>query len=116
MNKTNLKNETLLVLMRNGKQKDDIVWVGTRKAKIPVEKFWELADVEYDSGYGWAEVAKDLIVVGKDWWLERAEYDGSEWWEFKTFPIEPTRTIEVNKLICDDVGWCRLEEMQEEEE
>jgi len=51
--------------------------------------FKELANCEYDSGYGALEVAKDLLVVGKDWWLERHEYEGLEWWEYKTMPARP---------------------------
>lgn len=42
-----------------------------------------------------------LIVVGKDFWLERHEYDGSEWWEFKSIPMEPEETIEFD-LRADD--------------
>lgn len=47
----------------------------------------DLVGVEIDMG---------LIVVGKDFWLERHEYDGSEWWEFKSIPMEPEETIEFD--------------------
>lgn len=36
-------------------------------------------------------------MAGDDWWLERAEYDGSEWWKFKTLPVEP----KVSKCVFD---------------
>ena len=53
------------------------------------EEFCELADREYDAGYGGEEVAEDLIVVGDDCWLERHSYDGAEWWEEKKMPVKP---------------------------
>lgn len=95
----NLKDCTLKILENCGKTVDDIKWVGCRKYKIPLDKFWELADQYYQNGYGGTEVAEDLIVVGEDWWLERAEYDGSEWWEFKSLPKEPDEIIEPPTLF-----------------
>lgn len=85
----NLKNETIRALTRHGKHPNDIKWIGCHIFKIPINEFWELADKEYDSGYGHAEVAQDLFIVGGDWWLERREYDGSEWWQYNIFPKEP---------------------------
>ena len=96
----NLKEETLQVLKDNGKTTKDIRWVGGSKYTIPTELFWKLADVEYNDGFGAQEVAKDLVVVGDDWWLERAEYDGSEWWEYKTLPVEPL----LRKIIVSVTG------------
>jgi len=49
------------------------------------ENFKEVANVEYDSGFGSPQVAEDLIIMGSDFWLERHEYDGSEWWEYKNY-------------------------------
>lgn len=85
----NLKHETLKALAQNGKPVEDILWIGTDKAVIPIDMFWKLADQNYDDGFGIAWVNMKLKVVGKDWWLERAEYDGSEWWEFKEYPKTP---------------------------
>ena len=111
--KTNLKAETLKALNANGKCEDDIVWIGTREAKISSDRFWELADVVYDAGYGAPKVAEDLIIVGDGWWLERQEYDGSEWWEYKEPPKEPTKTREVKRLITRKIGWDSLADIQE---
>lgn len=96
---TNLKEETIDKLHRSGKDISDIVWIGCKDFKIPVDLFWKLADKSYDAGYGSQKVATDLLVVGDNWWLERAEYDGSEWWEFKTSPVEPIETIKVPKVL-----------------
>ena len=114
----NLKEETLERLQDYKKSPDDIVWIGTRRFKIDKDKFWELADVEYDDGYGAQEVASDLLIVGTDWWLERFEYDGSEWWQLKSFPTEPEETKDVSYLIVGNsglVGWVTLDELNAKE-
>jgi hypothetical protein len=72
--------------MENWKALSDIVAVQGMSCSIPIEDFLRLADVEYDSGFGAQEVAKDLIVLWNNWWLERHEYDGSEWREYKELP------------------------------
>lgn len=94
----NLLEETLSVLTRNGKTESDIRWLGSVEVKISWDNFVNLADVEYDNGFGSQEIATDLIIVGDDWWLERAEYDGSEWWSFRTKPKEPEEFVEVLRL------------------
>ena len=98
---TNLKEETLRILNKNGKSADDVVWVGTFECEMPVQSFWEQADAEYYAGYGLENVNSNLLVVGKDFWLERHEYDGSEWWEFKELPQRPlaTDTIKIFNRI-----------------
>lgn len=63
--------------------------------------FCSKADFTYHDGFGGVEIDMGLIVVGKDFWLERHEYDGSEWWEFKSIPMEPEETIEFD-LRADD--------------
>lgn len=40
----NLKNETLAILKKYNKSYFDIKWIGCRNFKIPINKFWELAD------------------------------------------------------------------------
>lgn len=85
---SNLKDETLDTLKANHKTWADVRWIGhiTGNVKIHPDYFLEIADKEYDSGYGGQEVNAQLVVVGDDWWIERHEYDGSEWFEFKTMP------------------------------
>lgn len=94
----NLLKETAEKLKDNGKTPDDVLWVGSVGSYSTWENFAIVANVEYDSGYGGAEVAEDLLVVGKNWWLERHEYDGSEWWEFKSLPPKPKRKITIVAL------------------
>lgn len=95
----NLKEETIAKLKEYGKNPEDIKWVGCKNFKIPISSFWKLADEFYDNGYGTKEVAEDLLIVGDNWWLERHEYDGAEWWEYKTVPNEPNKTIDVPSLF-----------------
>jgi hypothetical protein len=85
----NLKTETLRMLNDNNKTWSDVRWIGHGDGSIKLhpDYFLEIADREYNSGYGGQEVNTALVVVGDDWWLERCEYDGSEWWEFNTIPI-----------------------------
>jgi hypothetical protein len=52
------------------------------------------SEIDYDNGYGVAQIALDLVVVAACWWLERREYDGAEWWEFATVPLMSAKPIE----------------------
>lgn len=108
----NLLEETIEVLEANGRTEEDVLWVGRdyfKFLKSSVERviykstwkdFCAKADFEYDCDYGAIEIPMDLIVVGKDFWLERHEHNGFEWWEFRTMPIEPeeTRELEFRKV------------------
>ncbi|HIQ91025.1 MAG TPA: hypothetical protein IAB27_05330 [Candidatus Coprosoma intestinipullorum] len=114
---TNLLEETKNYLRDNNKTIDDIKWVGNNKFYFDVNEFLNIANVEYDSGYGAPEVAQDLLVVGDNWWLERHEYDGSEWWEYKEIPLKPNKKIELKALTISQakklgydvsVGWENL--------
>ena len=95
----NLLEETREALERNGRTFDDVLWIGCRDFRIPVERFMELADDIYDSSYGCVEVAADLIVVGDGWWLSRWEYDGSEGWEYNEPPVMPDEVRDVERLM-----------------
>lgn len=95
----NLKEETIKKLEEYGKNPEEVKWVGCESFKIPISEFWKLADKFYDNGYGGEEVAEDLLVVGDNWWLERHTYDGAEWWEYKTIPYEPDKTLNVPSLF-----------------
>lgn len=85
----NLLNETIEFLKKNGLTPNDVLWVGSKDLKTDWDNFANVADIDYDGGFGGQEIAQDLLIVGSDWWMERGEYDGSEWWEFKRKPQEP---------------------------
>lgn len=94
----NLLEETVSVLIENKKDPVDVLWVGTDDFKTDWFDFAKNADKEYDEDFGCEEVNINLKIVGKDFWLERHEYDGSEWWEYKTLPVEP----KINKKLTEE--------------
>lgn len=102
----NLLEETLGVLRRYGKSKDDILWVGCHDFRIAWDNFEELAKyANYDDESVCQQVADDLIIVGIDFWLERRSFNNyhnnCEYWSFLTMPDLPSKTIKVNALIVD---------------
>lgn len=110
---TNLLKETTSVLTEHGKTLGDIEWIGSDDGYITLETFTKLADVEYDAGYGAAEVAQDLVIVGKDFYMVRGEYDGSEWWEYNSMDLfrKPDNELKVNRLVGG--MWDSLKEIQQ---
>ncbi len=97
----NLLEETKRELELHGKNVFDVVWFGTREEEWQCD-LQSLININYDNGFGAAEIPEDFIIVGDDFWLERGEYDGSEWWEFKEFPNKPSKIKSVVNLICYD--------------
>ena len=94
---TNLKQETQQFLERHGRSADDIECVTydfrERTFKTSFASFLDVASVvEYDQGYGSAEINYTLKLIGKgrDWWAERFDYDGSEGWHMKGVPVIPS--------------------------
>ena len=94
-----LLEETLQELKENNKTELDILWCGCEGTYFNWEYFKEIANIEYDNGYGGAEIHLSLIIVGKNFWLERAEYGGSEWWDFKTYPKKPKTCQQPETLL-----------------
>lgn len=97
----NLLVETIEELNDAGHSVDEVNWVGSRDGRYVCSwaDFAKIADLNYDDGFGAAEIAEDLVVVGSDFWLERHEYDGAEGWEYKQLPtvsefqIKPLTTL-----------------------
>ena len=108
----NLLEETKRVIEENNHGVDEVKWLGSANfGWFKWEDFEQIADIEYDNGYGAPEIAQDLLVVGEDWWLERHEYDGSEWWEFKTTPSKPDGYSKPKGLKAIIIGWEDLSEI-----
>jgi hypothetical protein len=101
VNMANLLKETMEILEENGRKEKDVLYCCGNSFKFTWDNFKELADVEYDDGYGGEEVATNLKVVGKDFWLERHNYDGSEWWEFKELPNDNLKLKVIDALTVD---------------
>jgi len=92
----NLLEETVEDIGRSGKDIWDIEFIGSVYTghACTWDEFLILADIEYDSGYGTAEIARDLKIVFSDSsYMHRGEYDGSEWWIYE--PITPIPNIRL---------------------
>jgi len=115
----NLLSETTDAIERSGHTVQQVSFIGSEDAayRCTWDEFTQLADVDYDAGFGAAEVATDLIVMfadGRRMW--RGEYDGSEWWEFD--PIADIDYTKPGKPIRKLVGgmWADLSELNADEE
>ena len=107
----NLFTETNDMLFKHGKTPSDVRWVGSENyVYFSWDHFAEIADKEYNNGYGGTEVAYDLLIVGDDWWMERGEYDGSEWWSFKTMPQKPSNNNNVKSVFGNDTNLITINE------
>lgn len=110
---TNLLEETREEIASNKHTLAQVAWVGSRSGKYAIswEAFEEIANIEYDSGYGGQKVANDLVVVFTDGsWLERSEYDGSEWWSYCKTPM-PESDATPFKTVKSGESWASILEM-----
>ena len=109
-----LLQETLDAINKSGHKVDDIIFIGSEETghQCSWQEFEELADREYDSGYGSSEVAEDLIIVFSDnnkMW--RGGYN--EWWEYSTPFKMPKEKKSISRLFAndDETGWVKLAEI-----
>ena len=84
--------ETLTAIKASGHTPADLIFIGSEESghSCTWREYQQLADFEYNSGYGANEIPTDLILVfsdGSTMW--RGEYDGAEWWEFSPPFIMP---------------------------
>ncbi len=94
----NLLQETIDILSQHSKTIFDIEWFGDLDCEYNCD-LQKLVNLDYDNGYGLAEVPAGFVLVGADFWLERHEYDGSECWEYKELPKRPRGKKQLEKLI-----------------
>lgn len=86
------------------KTEEDILFIGNlfHGTSCDWGKFKELADIEYDSGYGGHEIDLGLVIIFKDLSrLYREEYDGSEWWNYQPAFKLPEETKELTTVKYD---------------
>lgn len=101
----NLLTETIEILKENGKNMNDVLWVGSKdgKYKIDAEKFSKILNINYQTKHNYVEIADDLVIVGDGWWLERHNYDDiNEWWEFKSIPVLQNNFKDFEKVKSDN--------------
>lgn len=82
----NLLNETLEILMGNGRLFCDVIAIVGDNRLISHKDFLRLADTEYNPRSGNQVVATDLKLIGKDFWMERRANSMYEWWNFYEMP------------------------------
>lgn len=104
---TNLLHETKKAIATSGHTETDIVFIGSEETghQCTWPEFCVLADVEYNAGYGTAEVAQDLIIVfsdGAQMW--RDEDAGREWWAFATPFKHPPESKPIRSLFGPRLG------------
>ena len=115
--KMNLLQETLEILEQHGYTFDDVIAIYGDKFQITKENFINLADIEYNDGYGSTKVACDLRILGNDFIIHRAEYDGSEWWQFEYTSIDkiPQQTKKIQALVesqsKNEYSWGKLDDL-----
>lgn len=112
----NLLKETIEDLKDHGLTEKDVLWVGSHNAWITWENFKQIADIEYDSGYGSVEIPLDLMIVGDGWWMERNEYDGSEGWQVRRTITKPDKFIVATKIKIENYSVDGFLELNTKEE
>jgi len=116
----NLLSETKTAIADSGHEIGDVVFVGSRCSghQCSWNEFAAMANREYDSGYGAAEVCGDLEIVFADGaTMTRGEYDGMEWWEYSVPFVTPEKKVPIKTVFATDgghVGWCNLSEVNED--
>ena len=109
----NLLNETVGVMKGNGLKHEDIIFIGSEDSGYSCswKEFTDLANVDFDAGFGSQQVATDLVIVFKDGSrLYRSEYDGAESWEYVSVFRMPSVMKPIKSLIVvNGTGWQTLE-------
>lgn len=101
MNKVNLKQETLKAIKNLGYKPEDIRYIADSNMEylIPIDKFWEYADFEYDSqeSHKYSMVNENLIIGFRDGSrLVRDRNSGGESWTYKQNLYDRMYTDEIN--------------------
>lgn len=96
----NLLEETVKFINESGEKTDSVDYVGTLDGEYAItwEQFEHIGkDINYDSGYGAAEIVEDLAIRFNDGAIMiRQEYDGSEHWLYlpqQTVPREQAKSF-----------------------
>ena len=97
--RVNLLKETLDMMKKHDLTESDIVYINvpresyneerkryeTENHFITFDLFKRIANCEYDSGYGIAEVNTGLNILFTKGVMYREEYDGCEYWKYIEF-------------------------------
>jgi hypothetical protein len=98
----NFLEESRKEIEESGHTPDDIVFIGSEESghQCSFDEFCQLADFNYDYGYGACKIAKDLVIVFSDGQkMIRQEYDGSEWWDILKPFSPPSNNLPIRSLL-----------------
>lgn len=91
----NFRDDTIETLNMYDYSLSDIEWISNGNVCYDIKEFFQVADFDYDCGYGTVEISEDLVIMMNDGrWFERSEYDGSEWWSIHYKPQKPNSVKE----------------------
>jgi len=112
----NFLEETIEYIKRIEQTTDDIIFIGSEQSghSCEWEEFTEIADLDYDDGYGSQKIATDLIIVFKDgskMW--RGEYDGAEGWDHSAPFNMPENKKKLLKVMRGGM-WESLEDIHQD--
>ena len=101
----NLLYSTIEYLNEHDKKTSDVLWVGNSEYWTTWSAFAKVAkDLNPNTAFSdinimvnSGEDVDSLYIVGDNWWLERHAEQGYEWWEFKTYLIQPDKYEDEKK-------------------
>ena len=100
---TNFLAETINAIVEAHQYTQTVLSVRSRDGEYATswEEFAKLADFNYDSGFGSAQIPSDLIVeFVDDTYLYREEYDGAENWAYASrLPLVQPNVKPLTKLV-----------------
>lgn len=120
MRTKNLLEETLEAIEQSGHTPSEIIFIGSLLTghRCNWTEFTELANIEYEYGYGAQKVATDLVIVFIDEKsMIRGEYAGSEFWDYRRPYVEPRHVKHIVSLFVSPprIGWKTLEQINDPE-
>lgn len=97
---SNLYKETLDVLHKNGKTKEDIIRIGNEDYEMDFETFTKLADKTYNNETMTYRVAYDFMIIFYDGsWMERMHDGHWEFWRFNKIPKIKKKSRKIKQLF-----------------
>lgn len=82
----NFKNEIIQNLEKYKKKLDDILFVTTDGKKY--KSFDEFLELINERNHICSKCLCKLKIIGKDWYLEKHSYEKTEFWVYKTIPLD----------------------------
>lgn len=109
----NFLKETIDEIEVRGQTVENIIFIGSRNSghSCQWEQFLELANFNYDDGFGGQEIPIDLMIAFSDGaMMTRGEYDGSEWWDY-IVPFKMPDVLREITTIKSNKHWVSLKDI-----